>query len=164
VLLLFAFKPSFGQSAEDLINSIKLKTEAIDEVKTYKEVRLKEEQFLGNAPKGSELKGYFQNDRLFKSICSIVTSFGIEQTEYYYNNDTLLFARVTERHFKTKGNQTKIRDTKVVLEGKYYYNENGRIFSKKVNGHGNWEKTSDIMLMHYSNAYMKMLYKSYNVN
>lgn len=164
VILLFVFEASIGQSSEDRLQMIKLKTEAIDKVKTYKEIKLKETQFLGNAPKGSELKGYFQNGKLVKAISSIVTSFGIEQMEYYYANDTLLFVRVTERHTKMNGGKTKAKGSKVALEGSYFYDENGRIFSKNVTGHGNWEKTSDIMLRHYSNAYSKMLYDKYNVS
>ena len=164
LILQLVFLISFGQTVEEQINSIITKVNAVDTVSSYKIIQLKNQEFLGNAPKGgAKLTGNFQNDRLIKSASTIVTSYGIQLIEFYYSNNTLLFAHVKESDFKnSKTDDTT--DTEVVLNGYYYYDSNKQIISRRITGHGYWEKTNDIMLRFYSDGYAKMLYKKYNAS
>ena len=138
---------------------------AFDQINSNKQLtklELDAEEFLQQAPDGgASLTGYFDNDKLVKIRCWIGLSYGIQQIDYYFRRDTLIFALVTERHFNTIKDSVDFEHTTLAVEARYYFNRN-KIIDRKVKGSGFWDKEEAANLLPHSKSYFALLQKKKN--
>jgi hypothetical protein len=115
--------------------------------KHLNKLELDAEEFLQQTPDGgASLTGYFDNAKLVKISSWIGFSYGIRQVDYYFRHDTLIFAFVTERHFKIINDSVDFEHTDVALEARYYFNHN-KLIDRKVKGRGFWDKEDAASLL-----------------
>jgi hypothetical protein len=117
------------------------------------------EEFLQETPDGgASLAGYFDNQELVKIRAWIGLSYGIQLIDYYFRHDSLIFAFVTERHFKVIKDSVDFEHTSLALEGRYYCSHN-KIIARNVKGSGFWVKEQAANLMPDANSYYGLLQK-----
>jgi hypothetical protein len=127
-----------------------------------KKVVLENEEFLDQTTDdGASLTGYFAGDSLVKIIFWIGLSYGIQQTDYYYDNNALVFCYVTERHFRLTKTDLDHTKTDIVFEGRYYYN-NSSLLEKKTTGSGFWDKENEKVIIPDSKEYFKRVTQKMN--
>jgi hypothetical protein len=125
-------------------------------------LELDAEELLQQTPDGgASLTGYFDNDNLVKIRCSIALSYGIQQIDYYFRRDTLIFAFVTERHFNIIKDSVDFEHTTLAGEARYYFNQN-KLIDRKVKGSGFWDKEEAADLLPHSKSYFALLQKKKN--
>jgi hypothetical protein len=156
--LLLAFQPTiFGQTTNKDISQIRKVFSQINSDSQLKKFVIKGEDFLDHTPDGgASLTGYFSKDKLVKISEWIGLSFGIRQTDYYYDSANLIFCYVSELHFQTTDSGLNYNKTEPVLEVRYYY-MNNRLIQKRLKGSGFWDKKDESGLLPDSREYSKLL-------
>ncbi|HVY75345.1 MAG TPA: hypothetical protein VG890_10970 [Puia sp.] len=125
-------------------------------------VTLENEEFSDQTPDGgASLTGYFDKNSLVKISFWIGLSYGIRQTDFYFDNDSLVFCYVTERHFKTGQTTIDYTKTELAFEGRYYYN-NSHLLLKKTAGTGFQGKDNEDEIIPDSRQYFKLLMQKMN--
>jgi hypothetical protein len=128
--------------------------------KNLTQVKLENEELTDELPDGGiSLTGYFKEQALLKIELWTGLSYGILQIEYYFSNDSLLFAYVTEKHFRQSADSVDYSKPELVFEGRYYYKKEKPI-NKSPKGKGFWNNSSDgeKSLLPDSRNYLKLLY------
>ena len=84
VFILF-FLPSYSQTKEEIIKSIRKNFRQINSDRTLKKISLEDEEFLENMTDGGrELSGYFRKDSIVKVFEWVGLSYGNRTREYYF--------------------------------------------------------------------------------
>lgn len=122
-------------------------------------LELDAEDFLQETPDGgASLAGYFDNEKLVKIRSWIGLSYGYQQIDYYFRHDSLIFAFVTERHFKVIKDSVDFEHTSLALEGRYYFSHN-KIIARNVKGSGFWGNEQVANLLPDAKSYYGLLQK-----
>lgn len=152
-LLLSFYSKTFGQNSNDDIAQIRQIFTRINSDTLLEKLVFERAEFLNEAPDGgAELTGYFSNAQLVKVSEWIGFSFGIRQTDFYYDRAGLVFCFVAERHFQTTDTSVNYTKTIPAFEGRYYF-KNKIIIKKKLEGSGFWEKKDEATLLPDSETY-----------
>ena len=158
-LLISINSPSLGQSSNEDITRIRQTFSKINTDPHLKMVVLEAEDFLDQSPDGgASLTGYFSKGDLVKITEWIGLSYGIRQTDFYYDSANLIFCFVSEKHFQTTKTEVDYTKTTLVFEGRYYY-KNDNLIQKKRTGSGFWDKTNEATIIPDSKVYSKLLIK-----
>lgn len=101
ILLLGMISCIYSQDKNPIIMAISQKAEAIDSIENYEILSLQNEEFLDQMTDGgSQLEAYLKNDSIYKIRVEVGLSYGVLKTEYYYWEETLIFAHQQEKVFK----------------------------------------------------------------
>ena len=158
-LFLTFHSKSFGQTSNADIVQIRQIFTRINSDTLLEKLVIEGEDFLEHTPDGGgELTGYFSKAQLVKVSEWIGLSYGIRQTDFYYDNVNLIFCYVREEHFQTKDSGINYNKTVPVFEGRYYF-KNDKLIQKKLNGSGFWDKKDESALLPDSRVYSKLLLK-----
>ncbi len=133
-LLVFSIT-SYGQSKDEIIKDIRSSFQQINNDKSLKIIKLKNDEFQRQTTDGGEsLTGYFKGDTICKMIVSIGLSFGERQFEYYLENGQLFFIYEKEADFSADNSGTlNFKKLDLAFEGRYYINE-GKVIEVKIKG------------------------------
>ena len=161
-LLLSFYSKSFGQTTNDDIAQIRQIFARINSDKSLEKLVINGEDFLEHTTDGgAELTGYFSKTQLVKVSEWIGFSFGIRQTDFYYDRAGLVFCYVEERHFQTTDTSVNYTKTVPAFKGRYYF-KNKIIIQKKLEGSGFWEKKDEATLLPDSETYANFFIKKKN--
>jgi hypothetical protein len=153
---------SRAQTSQADISNIKNIFNKINTDSHLNKVVLEEEEFLDQTTDGgASLTGYFSEDSLVKITSWIGLSYGIQQLDFYYDRNTLIFCYVTERHFKHSQTDIDHTRTELVFEGRYYYDKAG-LLQKNLKGSGFWDTESEKAIIPDSKEYFKLVTKKKN--
>ncbi|MDN3655097.1 hypothetical protein QWZ08_05640 [Ferruginibacter paludis] len=163
LLLLFACfcNHSFAQSENAKIKAIQQVYNRTNQITGFKKIMLENEAFLENVPDGGgSLTGYFKKGMLYKIKEWIGLSYGVVETEYYLSKNTLVFAYVKERHFKTVNDKVDYKTTIPAYEGRFYFDQS-KLLRTIRKGKGMWDSGQESILSLHENAkrYIDLLYK-----
>jgi len=148
---------SSAQTSPADISNIKNIFNKINTDSHLSKVVLEGEEFLDQTPDGgASLTGYFSKDNLVKITSWIGLSYGIQQLDFYYDHNTLVFCYVTERHFKHSQTDIDYTKTELVLEGRYYYSKAG-LLQKNLKGTGFWNKEEEKEMIPDSKEYFDLV-------
>jgi hypothetical protein len=143
---------------------IKKEFKLINSDKTLKEVVLDAEDFLENAPDGgATLTGYFKNNKIKKIVSWIGLSIGNEMTEYYFQNEQLIFVYKKFDSFIVDEKNQELDHTKMKtsFSGRYYFQGN-KMINRITTGDkpfGNDSIDSEKELLMEANNYLQKLKK-----
>ena len=153
-----------SQESNKNILHIKKVFSEINSNKNLTKIEMAGEDFLAETPDGGALlTGYFDHTSLLKITFWIGLSFGTQQIDYYFSHDSLLFAFVTERHFRIIRDSVDFEHKETVLEGRYYFVQD-KLFERKVRGKGFWDKEQEKNLIPDSKSYFALLMEKKNAN
>jgi hypothetical protein len=166
LILLLTFLCSNLYSQENNLKIIEIR-KAFNEINSNKhlaKIELEAEEFLGEAPDGgASLTGYFDKTKLVKIRSWVGLSYGIQQIDYYFRHDSLIFAFVTERHFNIIQDSVDFEHTVPAVEARYYFNHE-KLIDRKVKGVGFWDKEQESNLLADSKSYFALLKKRKNAS
>ena len=161
LLTSLALTLSSQQNNSDIIQ-IRREFNQINSNNHLTKLELDAEDFLKETPDGgASLAGYFDNEKLVKIRSWIGLSYGIQQIDYYFRHDSLIFAFVTERHFKVIKDSVDFEHTTLALEARYYFSQN-KLIGRNVKGSGFWGKEQVGNLLPDSKSYSALLQKKKN--
>jgi hypothetical protein len=166
ILLLPAGFANAQKITEERIKYIRNVYKEINSQKDLQQVKLEDEEIAEEMlDGGASLTGYFKDKKLLKIVQWIGPSYGAIQIEYYFNKNSLIFAYVTEKHFRVIGDSVDHGKLDVTFEGRYYYNKD-KLISKTAKGNGFWIDADDGVqsLLPDSKTYLKLLYSKKNKN
>jgi hypothetical protein len=163
LFLLFACccSHSFAQSENAKIKAIQRVYNRTNQITGFKKITLENEAFLDNVPDGGgSLTGYFKRGMLYKIKEWIGLSYGVVETEYYLSKNTLVFAFVKEKHFKTVNDQVDYKTTIRAYEGRFYFDQD-KVLRTIRKGKGLWDSGQESILSLQQNTkrYTDLLYK-----
>jgi hypothetical protein len=127
---------SSGQTKDEQIKLIRKKFQQINSDTTLRKVTLESEEFLEETPdNGGELTGYYENRKIKKIYEWIGLSNGISTSEFYFDNEQLIFVfeKFDSFLFDDKKGEFDLSKTKTIFEGRFYFN-NKKLFSKSTKG------------------------------
>jgi hypothetical protein len=127
---------SFSQTRLEQIKLIRKKFEVINKDTTLKKVVLENEKFLKDMTDGGgELSGFYKGKEIKKIYEWIGLSNGISIKEFYFHNGELIFVyeKFNSFIFDDKKNEFDHSKTKMVFEGRYYFNDR-KLISKSTKG------------------------------
>ncbi|HAF30776.1 MAG TPA: hypothetical protein DCG75_17170 [Bacteroidales bacterium] len=102
LIFLFYFN-SFSQDTESAIKDIREKFKTINQINSYQEIVLNNEEFLEHMTDGGgHLTGFCRNDTVYKIYTKIGLSFGVHTIEYYYWNEKPIFIYFIEDTYEQK--------------------------------------------------------------
>jgi len=164
-ILLFIFLILFvtstkAQTKDESIGLIRKIFQQTNSEKDLTRIQLENDELTDEVPDGGvSLTGYFKDQVLLKISLWIGLSYGISEVEYYFNKDSLLFAYVTEKHFRNTADTINYSKADIKFEGRYYY-KNGKLIYKTTKGNGFWNSSTDSeeSLPADANNYLRILY------
>ena len=162
---LFTLTTTYGQGKEDKIFTVfKIKKvyEKTNDYKNYRTVTINDaEEFLGHGTdNGGSLTGYYKGDSLKKVIEWVGLSNMVIQSEYYFDNDKLIFVYSTESRYRFNDSTQSFDYSKLdnVFKGRYYFN-NGKLINTILNDkeHTATKKKDTVDFLTSSKNYLKLL-------
>jgi hypothetical protein len=100
LLLVLTSATTKAQSPDNLIEDIMKKCASIDSASGYFVMMLDAEDFLDETPDGgARLTGFFEGDTVRKAVDWIGLSYGVQSSEYYYHEGSLIMARYREERY-----------------------------------------------------------------
>jgi hypothetical protein len=159
LLLVFFYSSLYCQKNGKNITEIRQAFNEINSNSHLSKIELDGEDFLRQIPDGgASLTGYFDNGRLVKIRFWTGFSYGVRQIDYYFRRDSLIFALVTERHFRIIQDSVDLKHTVAGVEGRYYFIKN-KLINRKVKGMGFWDSEQESKLVPDSRSYLMLLKK-----
>jgi hypothetical protein len=147
-ILLFLFFtcvviPVMAQTKDESIGLIRKIFRQTNAEKNLTAIKIENEELTGEVPDGGvSITGYFKDQSLLKISLWTGLSYGIQETEYYFTNDTLIFAHVTEKHFRVNADKVDYSKVDLKFEGRYYY-KNNELIDKITKGDGFWNSSEE---------------------
>jgi hypothetical protein len=135
---LFFYAITVAQTDSSKIQTIRKNVEKINKDTSYIVKTFDNEQFLNlnQMPDGGgDLRGYFKNGQLVKIIERIGFSSCVNTTEYYVQDDKLIFVYIQGREFLYVDSLATFDGSKqnVTMECRYYF-QNGKLLKSILNG------------------------------
>ncbi len=123
----------FAQTKEAKIKEIKQIVQSISKSKNLQKLLLRGDEFVKDASPdgGAELTGYFKKGELVKMIESIGLSNGINNTEYYFKDNQLIFVYDVGKEFTINQKTFSIDYNKLhtTYKRRYYFDKDQLINS-----------------------------------
>ncbi len=131
-----------SQSDDEKVNIINQKVEAINAAVDLKSVTLTNEEFMENmSDGGGELKAYYNRDKIIQKIIQrVIISYGIYVTDYYFENNRLIFASEGFEQFASDSlHNLDYSKTEITFRGMYYF-DGSKIIQTNSVGHNRFEE------------------------
>lgn len=151
-------------SIEKNIRYIRNVVTQINSQKNLKQVKIENEELTDEVPDGGiSLTGYLTNKKILKIKQWAGLSYGTHQIEYYFDNDSLIFVYVKEKHLRTSSDSIDHSKIDLKFEGRYYF-KNDILIHKSIKGSGFWNESNDGVssLLPDSKNYLRFLYSKKN--
>jgi hypothetical protein len=136
IMILFLFSTlSYTQTNITKVDKIRTTVEQINKETGYTTRTLENEEFLQQLPDGGgTLTGYFKNKQLVKLVEWIGLSSCVNITEYYLQNNKLIFVFIQGKEFQYVDSLATFNDRQTVtMECRFYY-DNPKIIKSVVHG------------------------------
>lgn len=141
LLILFASSCLNSQTKEEIIEQINEYVEDIHLDTNLKTVTLQNNEFLENMTDGGgELTGFYKKRKFYRIYQSVAISYGVYITEFYYQNDKLIFVRdnFNAYVYVDSLNAFDYSQSNNTYSGIFYF-DNDRIIHSSSKGHGRTE-------------------------
>jgi len=154
----------FAQTKEAKIKEIKQIVQSISKTKNLQKSLLRGDEFVKDASPdgGAELTGYFKKGELVKIIESIGLSYGMNDVEYCFKNEKLIFVYETERYYPFNKKTSSFDHTELnvpAFQGRYYF-DNDKLIKTSIKGNKRFkedEKYDVVQLLKQVNQYKTLL-------
>ncbi len=136
IILSFFFGLTFGQTGSNKVKEIHNTVEQINRDTGYTTRTLDNEEFLDHmTDNGESVTGYFKNGQLVKIVEWIGLSSCINITEYYFKDDTLIFAYTQGKVFQYIDSTASFNYNvqNIVMECRFYF-DNNKLIKSIFNG------------------------------
>lgn len=126
----------YAQKENPAIKKIEARATAIDKAKGLAVKILRDREISEEATDGGmTLTGYYKNDTLLKMNFWVATFDGIWDCNYYYSNDSLIYANEKQKTYLVDSAKQTLdyNHTTLKTENKFYFSK-GKLIKKSSNG------------------------------